>query len=75
MPKRNRASEAVRHRAAEEMTSALQAVYAAHAGIIAAWENRTVTSLEAYELLHTVDVRAAAALCGVLEALGVEQPA
>ncbi|MGE7139643.1 hypothetical protein ACQKIE_18610 [Luteibacter sp. NPDC031894] len=70
MSDRESDSQAARARAAEEMTSALQAAYAAHTGIVAAWEAGTCTFLEANELLNTVDVRLAAALYAVRHALG-----
>ncbi|MDR6642788.1 hypothetical protein J2X57_002000 [Luteibacter sp. 1214] len=75
MSDRESDSLAARARADEELANAVQATYAAHTGIVSAWANGTITHADAYELLHTVDVRLAAALYDVRHALGLEDKA
>lgn len=75
MPKRNRATAAVRQRATDELAQAFDALRAAHMGTIAAWHDGVADPTEVQALFVTVEHRLSRAVDQAARALAMEPSA
>jgi hypothetical protein len=75
MPSRKSEARARKQRAALQLDAAIKAAFAAHAGLVAAWENGMTNPVEAAHLLNLIDDALNDAADSVNDALAVELPA
>jgi hypothetical protein len=75
MPARISAARARKQRAAAQLDAAIRAAFAAHAGLVAAWENGMTNAVDASHLLALVDQALDDAVDTVNDVLAVEVPA